>query len=107
MQAELMMYHYPENYSLLQDSKSIKYKVEERLTKCFLMFNDILERQPYLLGDNISISDIYLFMLSRWARTFTTPPSGLKNIGAYLNKMIDRPAFQNVFAKEKLKYPYV
>jgi glutathione S-transferase len=65
--------------------------------------------QPWLLGDAYSAVDAYCFMLCRWTRNFSgdaaAPARTKPAIGAYLERMMARPAVQKMFAAEGLQPP--
>ena len=62
---------------------------------------------PFLLGTTFSAVDPYALMLSRWTRGFARPARSLPHLGAYLTRMLDRPAVQRVIAQEGLVAPLV
>jgi glutathione S-transferase len=43
----------------------------------------------------------------RWTRGFARPARSLPHLGAYLARMLERPAVQRVFAQEGLVAPLV
>lgn len=55
---------------------------------------------PYLLGDRISAADFYLFMLVRWGRHFDKPPARLPALGAFMQRLFERPAVKAAFDAE-------
>ncbi len=59
----------------------------------------------WLLGAHYSAADPLAFMLCRWTRNFARPARSLPHIGAYLQRMLARPAVQRVIATEKLPQP--
>jgi glutathione S-transferase len=62
---------------------------------------------PWLLGEPYSACDPYAFMLCRWTRNFAKPARSLPALGAYLNRMLERPALQRAIATEQLPQPWV
>ncbi len=67
--------------------------------------------QPWLLGAAYSAADAHAFMLCRWTRGFQGGPSAPARerplLGAYLQRMLARPAVQRVIADEGLQPPLV
>jgi glutathione S-transferase len=60
------------------------------------------------MGEAFTALDPYVFTLCRWTRTFSTRPArSLPNLGAYLPRMLARPATQRVLAREGLVAPFV
>lgn len=61
---------------------------------------------PWFLGSEYSVLDAYVFTLCRWTRNFQGRKArDLPRLGAYLQRMADRPALQRVFANEGLSAP--
>ncbi|HEX6017853.1 MAG TPA: glutathione S-transferase [Burkholderiaceae bacterium] len=67
--------------------------------------------QPWLLGADYSALDPYAFVLCRWTRGFkgqaAKPARDWPQLGAYLQRMLARPAVQRVLADEGLAQPWV
>lgn len=81
-----MIYHYPDRHS--NDNIDTKNKQEIRIIEMFKVLNNELNERVYLLGDDISICDFYLFMLCQWIDTFKVHPfNKLNNLKRYLKKL--------------------
>ena len=67
--------------------------------------------QPWLLGADYSAVDAYAFMLCRWTRGFSGPAAAPARerppLGAWLQRVLARPAVQRTLAAEGLAPPYV
>ncbi|KAB2873529.1 MAG: glutathione S-transferase [Burkholderiaceae bacterium] len=67
--------------------------------------------QPWLLGADYSALDPYALVLCRWTRGFKGPAARpareWPQLGAYLQRMLARPAVQRVLADEGLAQPWV
>ena len=62
---------------------------------------------PWILGQDYSALDPYVFTLCRWTRNFQGRKArDLPLLGAYLQRMAQRPAVQRVFAAEQLSAPF-
>jgi glutathione S-transferase len=46
-------------------------------------------------------------MLCRWTRNFARPARSLPQLGAYLQRLLQRPAVQRAVATEQLPQPWV
>jgi glutathione S-transferase len=112
LQATLMQYFYPERLvdaGNAEGAAQVKRQAEQRVGGLL----DQVEAQlaahggPWLLGDTYSAADPYLFMLGRWTRNFQRPARGLPQLGAYLRRMLERPAVQSVLAAEQLPQPWI
>ncbi|MCO1337083.1 glutathione binding-like protein [Microbulbifer sp. OS29] len=103
VQAELMVYFYPQKHTTdSQNIESIIKMQEGRITEMFKLLDDELENKNYLIGETISACDYFLFMLAVWADEFKKPPLSFNNLSRYLRKLAQRDAIINVCKKEKL-----
>ncbi|HSN32004.1 MAG TPA: glutathione S-transferase family protein [Ideonella sp.] len=110
LQPTLMVYFYPERWA--DDERAIaqvKAHAEARVAPLL----DQLEAQlaghggPWLLGGAYGVADPYAFMLCRWTRGFARPARSLPALGAYLARMLERPAVRRVIEREQLPPPWV
>jgi glutathione S-transferase len=110
LQATLLVYFYPERWA--DDAGAVaqvKAHAERRVGELL----DLLEAEfathggPWLLGEHYSAADPYAFMLCRWTRHFAHPARARPQLGAYLKRMLARPAVQRVFATDELPEPWV
>ena len=62
---------------------------------------------PWILGERYTVADAMAFMLCRWTRNFARPARSLPHIGAYLARMLERPAVKRAIATEQLPQPWV
>ena len=61
---------------------------------------------PWILGADYSALDAYVFTLCRWTRNFQGRKArDLPLLGAWLQRVADRPAVQRVFAAEGISAP--
>ncbi|MCX7276992.1 MAG: glutathione S-transferase family protein [Burkholderiales bacterium] len=110
LQADLILYFYPERWA--DDAAgvaSVKAHAEARVGSLLDQLEAELARHggPWLLGAQYSAVDAYALMLCRWTRNFTRPARSLPQLGAYLQRVLARPAVQRVFATEKIGQPLV
>lgn len=116
LQATLIHYFYP--HRLVDDGNAegaaqvqahAQARVGELLDQLEAQLNS--HGQPWLLGAGYSVVDPYAFMLCRWTRGFSGPTAAPARtrpaIGAYLQRMLARPAVQRVMADEGLQAPWV
>ena len=108
VQAELITYFYPERQT--DDAAAatqVKAHAEARVGGMLDRIEAALaERGPYLLGDAVSVADLYLLMLSRWTRGFAKPARNRPALRRLLDRLAERPAVQRVFAKEGIAAPF-
>ncbi|MBI5258758.1 MAG: glutathione S-transferase family protein [Burkholderiales bacterium] len=116
LQADLMHYFYPERLvdeGNAEGAAQVKAHVQARVGGLLAQLEDQLAShgQPWLLGAAYSAADPYAFMLCRWTRGFSGPAAAPARerplLGAYLQRMLARPAVQRMIATEGLQPPLV
>lgn len=109
LQAELLSYFYPERMSDdANGAAQVKAHAEERVAQMLSYIDTELGASTgkYLLGSEISIADLFLFMLCRWTRGMHKPARNYPRLAGYLELMFQRPSIQNSFAQEGVSTPY-
>ena len=101
-----MIYFYPERYASEPHRDVLKAIIVERLAEMFARIDAVLATRPYLLGDVLCAADVYLFMVSRWTRDMTRKARELPHLGAFLARMMARPAVREAYAIEGIAEPY-
>ncbi|MFZ6843678.1 glutathione S-transferase family protein [Undibacterium sp. RuTC16W] len=109
LQAELITYFYP--HRLATDNAAIaqvKAHAEARVAEMIDLLENNLARSGgnYLLGEQFSILDPYLFMLCRWTRNMQNPARDREHLGKFLNRLAERPCVKRTFDMEGLTAPY-
>jgi glutathione S-transferase len=112
LQAMLIHYFYPER--LVDEGNTtgtaqVKAHAQQKIGAMLEQIDAQLARHggPWLLGDSYRAVDPYVFMLCRWTRGFDARPArDYVHIGAYLQRVLQRPAVQRVFGAEALPPPY-
>lgn len=61
-----------------------------------------LAGRPYLLGEDFSVADAYLFTCTRWAPFSKVETAGLANLAAFMERVAARPAVQEAMKAEGL-----
>ena len=116
LQAMLIHYFYPDRMVAagnVEGAEQVKQAAQNRIGELL----EHLERQlashgePWLLGTRYTALDAYAFVLCRWTRGFTGPAAAPARtrplLGAYLQRMLARPAVQAAIAAEGLQPPLV
>ncbi len=75
---------------------------KERLLGRLRHVNEQLEGKQYLLGDNFSVADGYLFTVSNWTVPTGIDISGLAHLAAFRARMAARPGVQAAMKAEGL-----
>jgi glutathione S-transferase len=61
---------------------------------------------PHLLGDDFTVADLYLFMVTRWCRRLPRKAWARPHVGAHYARVAERPAVARALAQEGLDaYP--
>ncbi|HEX6704417.1 MAG TPA: glutathione S-transferase family protein [Albitalea sp.] len=110
LQPDLIVYYYPERWA--DDAAAVaqvKAHAEQRIGTLLEQLDAALSGhgREWLLGDEYSCVDPYALMLCRWTRSFTRPARSWPALGAYLQRVLARPAVRRVFEKEGLPQPWV
>ena len=103
VQAELMVYFYPEKHCLdASAAPTIQAAQEARVTGMFELLDRELEGKRFLLGETLTVCDYFLLMLAIWADEFSRPPLSFPELGRYLRGLAQRRAVVEVCRKEGL-----
>jgi glutathione S-transferase len=87
------------NAAFPEDGKAIyRTKVKDRLT----WVNQQLEGKSYLMGNDFTVADAYLFTVAGWGKHVGVDISGLNNLTAYMARVAARPAVQEALKAEGL-----
>ena len=113
LQPTLMTYFYPERWMDTGNASAaheLKAHAEQRVGPLL----DQLEAQlaghggPWLAGADYSVLDPYCLMLCRWTRNFARMPARDRPcLGAYLQRVLQRPAVRKALDAEQLVAPWV
>ena len=109
VQAELLLYFYPER--LADDAAAaaqIKAHAESRTGDMLDLIETTLTAGtgPFLLGAAYRAVDPYLLMLCRWTRGMRHPARERPHLARLLDTVMARPATQRAFAAEGIAAPF-
>lgn len=82
--------------------EAFKTTSKEKLEGRLKWVDSQLAGKQYLLGDNFSVADGYLFTVTNWAARMNVDISGLANLNAYRARVGARPAVQAAMKAEGL-----
>ena len=82
-------------YQFIEDVRSALYASK--------IIEDVLAKQPFLLGDHFTVADAYLFTITNWARHVELDLSGFPALLAFQKRVAERPAVQEALEAEGLK----
>jgi glutathione S-transferase len=89
---------------LFDDSLSEKDRAEwvELTHERFKVAEKHLEGKTYLVGNQFTAADAYLFTIYGWTKHLKVPMDAYKNLGAYVARIAERPSVQVVMKREGL-----
>jgi len=87
------------NPAMPEDGKTV---LRARAASKLQWVDEQLEGKQYLMGDEFSIADPYLFTVANWTKPTGIDISGMKNLGAFQARMAARPAVQAAMKAEGL-----
>jgi len=117
VQSTLIVYFYTDRWMDAGNSAGVAELKSHAEAKVGLMLDQLdtelarlekIHEQPWLLGAKYSAVDIYTLMLCRWTRNFASKPARDRaHLGAYLKRVLARPAVIKAFEAEGLAQPWV
>lgn len=112
LQTSLIVYYYPERWVDPENSigaQQIRAHAESKITTLLNQLEVQLHSSggPWLLGQHYTVLDPYALMLCRWTRGFAKPAREWSLLGAYLQRVLARPAVQRAIKTERLGEPLV
>ena len=112
LQTALIVYFYPERWvdeGNTAGARQVQAHAESKIAGLLEQLESQLHKSegPWLLGAQYTVLDPYAFMLCRWTRGFAQPARTWPLLGAYLQRMLARPAVQRAIATEGLAAPLV
>ena len=78
---------------------------KEQLRKRYTYVDQLLAKRPFLLGDQFTVADAYLFTVNSWARHIDLDLSPYKSLSEFQQRVAARPAVQTAMAEEGLIKP--
>ena len=114
LQATLILYFYPERWvdeGNTGGAAQVKRHAERKVAGLLDQLDAELARhgQSWFGGAQYGALDPYVFTLCRWTRNFANekPARERKQLGPYLQRMLERPAVGRMLTTEKLAPPFV
>lgn len=107
VQETLIQWHHPNHYAAdATCQQAVKANSEVKLDRLWQQLDAALGRDgPYLLGEEFSVADIYLTMLSRWTRNQAKPATTHPNVKRCVELVKARPAYQRMLRAEGIEQP--
>ncbi len=76
---------------------------KQYLLRRYQLVEDVLAKQPWLLGDHFTVADAYLFTVTNWAAHVELDLSGFTALMAFQQRVSQRPAVQAALEAEGLR----
>lgn len=76
---------------------------KEYLLRRYQLIEDVLAKQPFLLGDHFTVADAYLFTITNWAKHVELDLSGFPALLAFQGRVAERPAVLEALEAEGLR----
>jgi glutathione S-transferase len=73
-----------------------------KLVERFKLADQRLADRPFLLGNDFTVADAYLYVVSRWAAPMKVDLSPFTNLAAFMERVASRPAVQKALEAEGL-----
>jgi glutathione S-transferase len=83
-------------------SPEVRAERTQYLQKRYAVLETLLGSHPYLLGDDFTVADAYLFTVTRWAGPTKVDLSAFPNLAAFQKRVAERPAVQAAMNDEGL-----
>ena len=79
----------------------MKRKVPETMGACFALIERSMLKGPWVMGEQYSICDPYLYTIALWLEGDSVDLAGLPKVADHRKRMSERPAVQKVLADQK------
>lgn len=81
--------------------EAMKKKVTQNMADCFALIEREMVRGPWVMGEQYTIADPYLYTISGWLKADSVDVAQFPKVAAHRAKMEARPAVQRVLAVEQ------
>lgn len=81
--------------------EAMKKKVPQTVSECFELIEKELLAGPWVLGENFSICDPYLYTISLWLEGDNIDPTRFPKVLDHRHRMNQRPAVQKALAEQR------
>jgi len=79
----------------------MKRKVSQTVGACFALIEQKMLKGPWVMGEQYTICDPYLFTLAGWLEGDSVDLAGLPKVADHYKRMSERPAVKAVLAGER------
>ncbi|MCB8823417.1 glutathione S-transferase family protein [Microvirga rosea] len=82
----------------------MRRKAPDVMASDLRLLEDQMGQGPWILGDQYTVADAHLFVMTWWAEPDGVPLSRFPNLRAHLDRMQEREAVQRTFMQEGLSF---
>jgi glutathione S-transferase len=75
-------------------------KVPKSVGACYAMIEDYMLNEPWVMGNDYTIADPYLFTLAQWLEDDGVDPGRIPRVIAHRARMAERPSVRKAIAEE-------
>jgi glutathione S-transferase len=75
-------------------------KVPESVSACYDLIETRMLKGPWIMGDNYTIADPYLFTLAQWLEDDGVKPERIPRVIEHRNRVAERPSVKRAIAAE-------
>jgi glutathione S-transferase len=95
--------HRMRGYRWVDDPDAIvamQKKVPQSVGACFELIDRMMLRGPWVMGENYTVADPYLFTIAQWLEADGIDPSSIPRVIAHRSRMMERPNVGKAIADE-------
>lgn len=81
--------------------ETMKAKVPQTMTESFALLEDKLLKGPWVMGEQYTVADCYLFTMAKWLPGDNVDRDQFAKVSAHYARMLERPAVQKALAIEE------
>ena len=81
--------------------EAMKVKVPQNMGACFTLIEEKMLEGPWVMGEQYTVADGYLFTLTNWLPGDSVDPTRFEKVSAHHTRMLERPAVQRAIAAER------
>lgn len=98
-------FHPDRTFSDAAQHAAFKAASEAKLARSFQVLDDGIGANRWMIGEQYTVCDIYLAMMTRWSRFLPEPMWRWPNIKRVVAATYVRPAFQRMMTKQGIAWP--
>lgn len=103
LQPAFRQWFYPQDFARAEHEQDSKEFARRRIETAWQRLDAHLAAHgPHLLGESISIADLYATMLMRWSRNMPKPATAWPAVAALAERVKARPSWRRLYAIEGL-----